>query len=554
MAVLSKLTLSSTNDHGPDIDSRLKKWIENNGGKYVSRITKGVTHLICSKTAWKKQSEAVTAAQKYGTYIINYDWLEDSLQKKRKLTEKKYLWDTVERERRRKKEMVRMGRKVDAAKFEKGCEEARTDTGSGKSKSSLSVSFFRSAFVELAERRERREAEAKACSKAEKKAIASAQTQAQATAQQEASPPMDSKSSQSFQSSQRPTSKSTSTPTLLPLPTPTSSLSLKPPTSSNAQANPATLKLKDLYHLYHDTTGFSYNILLIRANLLKNQSERYNIRLYESHTVPHVYCTVVQYAPARGEWSSADSGTSNVSEKHARLISLVSSAEPTTPTPTIQPFKTILTPLSSPFQPAFSTFRHAFQDLTLLSWEQRLHPSFRALQKSLAKSYNVEPFLYAKPSAGLPVGLTHQLPHQGYEDGYVRGELRLPGMEVPLTKAGTFGCALVKEMEEMEKLEEEKRIRLKREEDERNGLSKKSRNLPATNWNRPFFNSVGGRPDTLDMMKTGGNGAGNAGECRGVGPSARKSGAAAQGGYVVGRGLLRLKQRQKKRWPGYFDY
>jgi hypothetical protein len=33
----------------------IKRWIELNGGKYSTKIEKGVTHLICSKEHWKNQ-------------------------------------------------------------------------------------------------------------------------------------------------------------------------------------------------------------------------------------------------------------------------------------------------------------------------------------------------------------------------------------------------------------------------------------------------------------------------------------------------------------------
>lgn len=33
----------------------LKRWIETSGGEFTSRISARVTHLVCSKRAWKDQ-------------------------------------------------------------------------------------------------------------------------------------------------------------------------------------------------------------------------------------------------------------------------------------------------------------------------------------------------------------------------------------------------------------------------------------------------------------------------------------------------------------------
>jgi hypothetical protein len=56
----------------------------------------------------------VTAAQKLDkAHIVTYDWLEDSLYKKRRLSEKKYLWEKVDKERKKKKQMRRVADKHD---------------------------------------------------------------------------------------------------------------------------------------------------------------------------------------------------------------------------------------------------------------------------------------------------------------------------------------------------------------------------------------------------------------------------------------------------------
>ena len=64
-----------------------------------------------------------------------------------------------------------------------------------------------------------------------------------------------------------------------------------------AQANPP--RLKDNHHTYLDATGFEYDLTLVRTNLLLNSFATYRLRLYESNTIPHTYCTYIQYAPPK---------------------------------------------------------------------------------------------------------------------------------------------------------------------------------------------------------------------------------------------------------------
>lgn len=55
MGILKKLVVTTTGACGPSgkDHSHLKKWVEANGGKWVSKVQKGVTHVICGKEGWK---------------------------------------------------------------------------------------------------------------------------------------------------------------------------------------------------------------------------------------------------------------------------------------------------------------------------------------------------------------------------------------------------------------------------------------------------------------------------------------------------------------------
>lgn len=301
-----------------------------------------------------------------------------------------------------------------------------------------------------------------------------------------------------------------------PASAPTPGCCSNPPTPTYSQ--PPTNKLKDLYHVYTDTTGFTYDLLLLRQNPFLNTFAKYELRLYESHAKPHVYCTFVRYTPPASSTSSAPSGVpiipsrirgmhdgaavgnssggdnkqggGTASNEKARLDALIT--EPTARDDA--PYKALLVPANSAFPPAFAAFRHAFRDLTLLTWEERLddaetHP----LQRARAQALAIEPFLWkARPVPGLPVGLLPAVPLPTAADAsYVRNRWNLPGVQAPLsTTGGAIGSALHREAEETRKREEDAaRFRAEAREKTKGGARK-------PNWNKPLFNGVNGRPRT----------------------------------------------------------
>ena len=135
MGILDKLTIALVGTLPHDA-KQMRSWIERNGGKYSAKITKSVTHLIASKEAYKQPTDAVQQATDLGIHIVSYDWFDDSLQGRRKLSAKKYTWAVLTKERRQKKELKRLGTLADGSKFRKGCEKIKELTGSGTSKKS----------------------------------------------------------------------------------------------------------------------------------------------------------------------------------------------------------------------------------------------------------------------------------------------------------------------------------------------------------------------------------------------------------------------------------
>jgi hypothetical protein len=562
MGVLSKLIIAVTGTLPADT-AAIKKWVEANGGKWSARVNERVTHLIASKDAWKKATDPVEQAYEFKIHVVSYDWLEDSLQRKRKLAEKKYTWNTIKQDRKKQRELKKLGVLADSKKFMAGCEKIKELTGSGTSaeipyarKPKPSKGFFftptiSTPFVSAKEDLMRRRAEREAA-EAEEKAAKVANTPFAGTAQAPIeiedevtdpsiasglpTPPPSASSTKSALKNRASSTPSTAAP-------------------SDAEAKAKIPSIKDLYHFYLDPTGFEYKITLARSNLYTNCITRYQISILESHTTPHTYCTHVQYTPPPvGGVPESPSNTSDASIRNPllsflhnsnhqaknerttttnsmptpneaiRLRSLITPSQelpinsteqarlhsliaPTTPNSTT-PFKTLICPMNSPFPTAWRAFRHVFRDLTLLSWEERFDTS-KILQKTRAKLITIEPYLYAKPALGMPVGLRPQEAglHQGSanetlilgdaEDGYVRNEFNLPGCDEVLGKYGVIGSAVWRDEEIVRKREEDRREAEEERAKKEKGRAK-ARNR--AKYNQPVFNGGMGALKREDEM------------------------------------------------------
>jgi hypothetical protein len=548
MAILSHLVVAIAGTLPAD-SNNIKKWVEANGGKWSPRVEERVTHLIASKEAWKSVTDPVMKAMQSNIFIVSYDWLEDSLQRKRKLAEKKYTWDVIKRDTKRKRELKKLGIIADGKRFREGCEKIRELMGSGTSKKlpparkprPSKTFFFASAlntpFVPakeaLMQRRAAREA-IEAAVKAKKDAKAARMATSSGTAQ--ASVEIEDKLSVQAATTTMPTPSPSASSTKSASPSP---LKLIANASSIAEPQAKILSLKDLYHIYLDSTGFEYKVTLARSNFALNNITRYQLYMLESHVTPRTYCVLVQYTPPGGTAETANhasgSSTTNIRNpllnflKHAdamakkeqgnltkhpdaarlttpsldpkakasQLQSLVTPANPSS----AAPYKKLICPMNSPFPIAWNTFRHVFRDLTLLSWEERFEAD-KVIQKSRAKVLEIEPYLYSKPALGMPVGLRVQEAglYQGSasgtmilgdaEDGYVRNRFDLPGLDEKLGRQGVVGAAIARDEEAERKRVEMERLRMEEKEGKMQVKTKKP------NFNRPLFNCVTGRPRT----------------------------------------------------------
>jgi len=556
MGVLSKtvIAITGTLTHEPSV---IKKWVEANGGKWTARVVPNVTtHLLAAKDAWKRVTDPVMQAAELNIFIVSYDWLEDSLQGKRRLAEKKYTWEHIKADHKRRRQIKKLGTAADGKKFLDGCKKIKELTGSGTSKKlpllrklkpSKSHFFaptintpFESALDNLKRRRAEREAtdtKAKAERAARQAVLKTSGTTQDAPIEieDESTTPNSLPTPPGFLS---PSSSQTTTATT---PSPDSTPTVVP------QAKKPVLK--DLYHFYLDVTGFEYKITLARSNFASNNITRYQISILESHTTPHTYCTFIQYSPPQARPAEAPTDTSTISNLRNPLLAFLKQASdeteqktPTRPTANQQPeairaaqptqtakeaaaqeaaclhalakpptplpstpYKRLIVPMGSPFDTAWRAFRHIFRDLTLLAWEERFDPNKR-IQKSRAQILNIEPYSYAKPTPGLPVGLMPQ--ESGLcstsangdvvimgdaESGYVRNEWDLPGLNEALGRQGVVGSAIWRDGEDVRRREDDRQRKVEeREEAERRrrGEGKKKR----VDYRAPLFNCATGRP------------------------------------------------------------
>ncbi len=300
MAILSNLVIAAS---GTLLFSsqEIKKWVEANGGRWTPIVQNGrnITHLITDEASWKAGTEAVQMAVRLGAFVVSYDWLEDSLLAKRKLSERKYTMEAIRKDKKKRKELKKLGKLADSEKFRNGCVDAKNLTGSGTSNRAplprrprKSSSFFfqneslpNKPFDSATEALKMKWAEREAAKEALNKA---SETQVHNLTEVE----------EAAESSAVPSSSSVALP-------PTKAFEYSPETirSSSPPENIVEVDtekeakithIKDLYHYYLDTTGFEYKVNLTRNGLLTHGPARY--QMHCSRPTPNRMHTVRSFS------------------------------------------------------------------------------------------------------------------------------------------------------------------------------------------------------------------------------------------------------------------
>ncbi|KAK8181054.1 hypothetical protein BC567DRAFT_294446 [Phyllosticta citribraziliensis] len=240
---LKGLVIAASGGFGKDRSPcAMKRWVENNGGKWSTVINDEVTHLIADEAHWKDENPFVKDAKTRGNiHIVTWDWLDDSLAKQWPYAPKKYLWTTVEKAGKitkstRKKEEEEKSEEVKA--FEKGAAAAKRDLQSERTSDDESLS---------------RESRPKTPSPSR----SSSPTR-----------PLDSavRKLEAFRAA--------------------AAAQRAEVLNRKIRSNLSSASPSDNYHVYVDQTGFPYNVTLTRVNVLANTSERIELSLYESDSAP----------------------------------------------------------------------------------------------------------------------------------------------------------------------------------------------------------------------------------------------------------------------------
>lgn len=441
---LSNTVIAVTGEFGPSrTHEALKRWIKANGGTFAPEVTAATTHLICTSAHWKARVGAVKQALRHNhVKVVTYDWFEDTALSKTRKQEGPYLLENVAKERRRAKvdyrTKERQAAKKDVRDFERGVRDAKGALGSGgfaadtpkprTSPKSLPPSEQTPwAVEELFKLRQERDERTKQTQQASP-AVNSAETAEDASIviSEVAEPQQAPEMAPVRNAEEGATSQEEKTPSAAVIPAPK-----KLPADPNDVAT-----LTDNHHIYRDSTGFDYDIVLTRIDMERNRSERYQLRvrtvslsskpsaldcvltflsLFESNTSPHTYATHLRHTA-----------------------------------PSTDPTSQTLAPINSPYAPAFAAFRYAFTLKTRLHWDERLLSAAELYR--LGRPYSVvaaaalrdrikapegvreqdllvdgqRPFVYRKPREGKPVG---QLPGEWLRLGekVVRG---LEGVEL----------------------------------------------------------------------------------------------------------------------------
>ncbi|KAK4994628.1 hypothetical protein LTR66_005379 [Elasticomyces elasticus] len=250
-SLLSKASIATSGDFGsgckPD---DLKRWITNAGGEFNTRLTASTTHLICTQAVWQGQNATVQAAlARKEIKVVSFDWLEDSLARKSKRSEKPYLWQNIDAaalKQRKTKEKAQAQAKKLAGKKVGGLvgealaghldEYLGVKPAGRKAKRGLRDEEVDDGGV-------KRQGEWDECEEADVK--------------------------------RRKTE------------------------SKKGGKEVVRDVLSEEHHVYMDATRFKYDIVLTKVDTRQNRNERYKLTIYESNALPHTYSTHLRFNGTR---------------------------------------------------------------------------------------------------------------------------------------------------------------------------------------------------------------------------------------------------------------
>ncbi|KAI9753147.1 MAG: hypothetical protein M4579_005310 [Chaenotheca gracillima] len=123
------LTIGFTGDFGDAKSHKnIQRWIQLNGGTPTQEVDEYTTHLLCTPEDWEKKAPQVRRARRLNdVFIVVFDWLEDSLIRKRPLRETPYLLAKLQKEKNKLLRKKLDAKKAAIRRFHQGCTGADED-------------------------------------------------------------------------------------------------------------------------------------------------------------------------------------------------------------------------------------------------------------------------------------------------------------------------------------------------------------------------------------------------------------------------------------------
>ncbi|MCJ1472638.1 hypothetical protein MMC13_001287 [Lambiella insularis] len=303
--------IAVTGDFGSNKShDKIKKWIETQSGRFVTKISADVTHLVPSKEHFKRQVAMVQEARKLKKcHIVSFDWLEDSLMIKRPKRVGEYLMKAqvkAKAKAKAKKKVIRDATIMKGvADFEKGCDNFKSKMHT------------------------------------------------------------------------------------------------------------------DGYHIYRDSTGFAYDITLVRSDLAVNINERYSLKVSSSpYNSIHIFTPLYPYflpRRTRVPLSAPRTQCLQLYESHAPPMKYACFTNYSSPLAGTACH--ILAPAGSGFLLAFGQFMQFFKLKTKLEWNER--NGVLGSESTESKSA----FVYKRPKDGEPWGLFEETYHAAFQEDEVAADV-----------------------------------------------------------------------------------------------------------------------------------
>ncbi|KAK5112070.1 hypothetical protein LTR85_011651 [Meristemomyces frigidus] len=280
---------------------KLEKWIPAAHGRHAAKFIEGeTTHLVCSEKTWKDQPVQIQAALaanakaspnsngKGAVWIMKPDWLMTAIDEQRHPREGSHSWEKLERE------AMTLTSRADKAAEKAAAKEAQ---GPRTVQGLLTETLMENADKFISEE-DRREMEKEIRKRKEEAAREAQEKEREKKREREQA-----------------------------------ALFRKGAKKAKNEV------FSENHHIYMDSTGFKYEVLITKVDTKHNRNERHalTLQIYESNSHPHTYALNLHFA-----------GTG------------------------LLPSNNVIAAIGCSFHTAFHAFKKCFRDKTKIHWDDRI--------------------------------------------------------------------------------------------------------------------------------------------------------------------------------------